>query len=200
MTGTTQHGDKRRHGRVALLLAGLVACMTGLAFASVPLYRLFCQVTGYGGTPQRAEQAPAEILDRTIRVRFDANVDRELPWRFVPVERENREAAMASIARGAQSLRDGNSFLIFPEGTRSRTRQLLPFKKDGFIMALQAGAPIVPVAIDGGRAAMRKGSVLVWPTTVTVTIGKPIETADMTLEDRDQLIARVRDDVQRMLG
>jgi cytochrome c oxidase assembly protein subunit 11 len=87
MTGTTQHGDKRRHGRVALLLAGLVACMTGLAFASVPLYRLFCQVTGYGGTPQRAEQAPAEILDRTIRVRFDANVDRELPWRFVPVER-----------------------------------------------------------------------------------------------------------------
>ena len=74
--------------------------------------------------------------------------------------------------RGFRSLRAGNSFLIFPEGTRSRTRQLLPFKKGGFIMALQAGAPVVPVAIDGGRAAMHKGSKLVWPTTVTVTMGR----------------------------
>jgi cytochrome c oxidase assembly protein subunit 11 len=76
-----------RHRPVALLLVGLVAGMTGLAFASVPLYRLFCQVTGYGGVPQRAEQAPHEVLDRTIRVRFDANVDRALPWSFAPVER-----------------------------------------------------------------------------------------------------------------
>jgi cytochrome c oxidase assembly protein subunit 11 len=78
----------KRHGRVALLLAGLVACMVGLAFAAVPLYRLFCQATGYGGVPQRAEQAPAAALDRTIRVRFDANVDRGLPWSFAPVDRE----------------------------------------------------------------------------------------------------------------
>ncbi|MFO7477720.1 MAG: cytochrome c oxidase assembly protein [Methyloceanibacter sp.] len=87
MTGAGQDSKKHRHGPVALLLVGLVACMTGLAFAAVPLYRLFCQVTGYGGIPQRAEQAPGEILDRTIRVRFDANVDRNLPWSFAPVER-----------------------------------------------------------------------------------------------------------------
>ena len=118
---------------------------------------------------------------------------------FVPVERANREAALASVARGAQSLRAGNSFLIFPEGTRSRTHQLLPFKKGGFIMALQAGAPIVPVAIDGGRAAMHKGSKLVWPTTVTVTIGRPVETAGMSLDDRDALITTVRDRIQGML-
>ena len=104
------------------------------------------------------------------------------------------------MARGAQSLRAGNSFRIFPEGTRSRTRQLLPFKKGGFIMALEAGAPIVPVAIDGGRAAMHKGSKLVWPTRVTVTIGPPIETAGMSLDDRDTLIATVRETVQKMLG
>ena len=118
---------------------------------------------------------------------------------FVPVERANREAAMASVSRGAESLRAGNSFLIFPEGTRSRTRELLPFKKGGFIMALQAGAPIVPVAVEGGRAAMHKGSKLVWPTTVTVTIGPPIETAGMGLDDRDQLITTVRDTIQAML-
>jgi cytochrome c oxidase assembly protein subunit 11 len=83
----TTASRRSRHGPVALLLVGLVACMTGLAFAAVPLYRLFCQVTGYGGVPQRAEQAPHEVLDRTMRVRFDANVDRALPWSFTPVDR-----------------------------------------------------------------------------------------------------------------
>jgi cytochrome c oxidase assembly protein subunit 11 len=89
MSNAPQQRDKqqRRHGTVALALVGLVAAMTGLAFASVPLYRMFCQATGYGGVPQRAERAPDEILDRTIRVRFDANVDHALPWSFGPVER-----------------------------------------------------------------------------------------------------------------
>jgi cytochrome c oxidase assembly protein subunit 11 len=89
MSDTRQPKDKqqRRHGVVALSLVGLVAAMTGLAFASVPLYRLFCQTTGYGGVPQRAERGSDEILDRTIAVRFDANVDRALPWSFAPVER-----------------------------------------------------------------------------------------------------------------
>jgi cytochrome c oxidase assembly protein subunit 11 len=81
------NGKQSRHGVVALSLAGLVATMLGLAFASVPLYRLFCQATGYGGVPQRADRAPNEILDRTIRIRFDANVDRSLPWTFVPDQR-----------------------------------------------------------------------------------------------------------------
>ena len=77
---------KRRHGILALSLAGLVAGMVGLSFASVPLYRLYCQVTGYGGVPQRAEKAPGEVLDRTILIRFDGNVDGSLPWAFAPVE------------------------------------------------------------------------------------------------------------------
>jgi cytochrome c oxidase assembly protein subunit 11 len=81
------NGKQSRHGVVALALAGLVATMLGLAFASVPLYRLFCQATGFGGVPQRADRAPNEILDRTIRIRFDANVDRSLPWTFVPDQR-----------------------------------------------------------------------------------------------------------------
>ena len=73
---------------------------------------------------------------------------------FVPVEREKREASMASIEQAAQSIRSGNSFLIFPEGTRSRTSELLPFKKGGFIMAIKAQAPVVPVAVSGGRESM----------------------------------------------
>jgi cytochrome c oxidase assembly protein subunit 11 len=86
-TGNEREKRQRRHGAVALSLVGLVAAMTGLSFAAVPLYRMFCQATGYGGVPQRAERAPDEILDRTIRIRFDANVDHGLPWTFVPDER-----------------------------------------------------------------------------------------------------------------
>jgi len=78
---------KRRDGAIALALVGLVAAMTGLAFAAVPLYRMFCQATGYGVVPQRAERAPDQILDQTIRIRFDANVDPALPWTFAPVQR-----------------------------------------------------------------------------------------------------------------
>jgi len=88
MSGDNTHNEKPdRKGLVALSLVGLVAAMLGLSFAAVPLYRIFCQATGYGGVPQRAEAAPADVLDRTITVRFDANVERDLPWKFEPVQR-----------------------------------------------------------------------------------------------------------------
>ena len=118
---------------------------------------------------------------------------------FVPVDRGDREKAVASISRGAASLRAGNSFLIFPEGTRSRTGQLLPFKKGGFIMAIEAQAPIVPVAVQGGRASMRKGSAIVRPVHVSIRVGTPIPTAGLTIDDRDALIERVRVAVQQLL-
>ncbi|MGE0446406.1 MAG: lysophospholipid acyltransferase family protein [Vicinamibacterales bacterium] len=118
---------------------------------------------------------------------------------FVPVDRSNRERSIGSIRRGADSLRAGNSFLIFPEGTRSRGGELLPFKKGGFIMAIEAQAPIVPVAIHGGRNAMRKGSPWVRPVDIAVRIGEPIPTAGCTLEQRDELIARVRAAIEAML-
>jgi 1-acyl-sn-glycerol-3-phosphate acyltransferase len=119
---------------------------------------------------------------------------------FIPIDRSRKESAMRSIEAGARSLQAGNSFLIFPEGTRSETDEMLPFKKGGFIMAIKAGAPIVPVGIQGGRAAMRRGSTIIRPVTVSIRVGKPIETAHLTLEDRDALIARVREAIAGLLA
>ena len=119
---------------------------------------------------------------------------------FIPIQRRNKEAAMQSIEAGAASIRAGNSFLIFPEGTRSQTDQLLPFKKGGFVMAIKAQAPIVPVAVQGGRAAMRKGSWIIRPVTVSLRVSDPIETSGFSLADRDQLIHRVRRELERSLA
>jgi 1-acyl-sn-glycerol-3-phosphate acyltransferase len=111
---------------------------------------------------------------------------------FVPIERTNRDQSFAAVDKAVQALTEGSSFLIFPEGTRSRTGELLPFKKGGFVMAIKAQVPIVPVVVSGARAAMRKGSPLIWPVTVTVAFGAPVETTGMRFEDRDALVAAVR--------
>jgi 1-acyl-sn-glycerol-3-phosphate acyltransferase len=118
---------------------------------------------------------------------------------FIPVPREQKDAAMVAIDQAAASIRSGNSFLIFPEGTRSRTAELLPFKKGGFIMAIKAQAPIVPVAISGGRDAMRRGSAIVRPVKVEVRIGEPMPTKGMSVDDRDELIAVVRERIEALL-
>jgi 1-acyl-sn-glycerol-3-phosphate acyltransferase len=111
---------------------------------------------------------------------------------FVPVERANRGQSLPAIDRARQALVEGASFLIFPEGTRSPEGTLLPFKKGGFIMAIGAQVPVVPVVISGGRHAMQKGSLLIRPATITVTVKQPIPTTGLVLDDRDGLIARVR--------
>lgn len=77
-----------RNRRTGLALAGLVAGMIGLAFASVPLYDLFCRVTGFGGTPVVAAAGDRPVLDRTVKVQFIANLASDLPWRFEPLQGE----------------------------------------------------------------------------------------------------------------
>jgi cytochrome c oxidase assembly protein subunit 11 len=71
-----------KNRRLAMIAAGGAASMVGLSYASVPLYSLFCQVTGFGGTTQQADKAPDTVSDVTVTVRFDANTDSGLPWRF----------------------------------------------------------------------------------------------------------------------
>jgi cytochrome c oxidase assembly protein subunit 11 len=86
---STMPSGKRPSGVTTALICGAVVVgMVGLSFAAVPLYRIFCQATGFGGTTQRAEKAADHVLDRKVTVRFDANIGNGLGWRFRPITRE----------------------------------------------------------------------------------------------------------------
>ncbi|HET9813526.1 MAG TPA: cytochrome c oxidase assembly protein [Sphingomicrobium sp.] len=96
---------ERKNARTALIMAAIVAAMIGLAFASVPLFRMFCEATGFGGTPLRAEEAPGAVAGQ-VGVRFDANVHPGLPWRFEPKQTTVRvkPGARTQIFYHAQNL------------------------------------------------------------------------------------------------
>ncbi len=88
MTNTTDHSSPKNVATTVWVCLGLTFGMLGMAYASVPLYAWFCQVTGYGGTTQRADAAGDVILNKTINVRFDANISSDLDWEFAPKVRQ----------------------------------------------------------------------------------------------------------------
>jgi cytochrome c oxidase assembly protein subunit 11 len=116
------HKTRRSDLTIAIACVAFFASMIGVTYASVPLYQLFCQVTGYGGTTQVADAASANVLDRTITVRFDANVSSGLPWEFQPRQRDItiRLGETADIAYWAKNVfnapnRGKASFNVTPE-------------------------------------------------------------------------------------
>jgi 1-acyl-sn-glycerol-3-phosphate acyltransferase len=177
--------------KLALLLTGIRYRVAGREHLHPGRAAVYCSNHQSNVDPPVLYDALNKIPVMTRAFRFGG---------FIPVDRRNKEAAMRSIEAGAASLRAGNSFLIFPEGTRSRTAELLPFKKGGFIMAIKAKAPIVPVAVQGGTDAMRKGSAFVRPATVSIRVGEPIETAGYALDERDKLITVVREKIVALLA
>src|SRR5882762_2964655 len=111
----------RRNGTTVGLLAAVVAGMAGLSFASVPLYRLFCQATGYGGTTQRAAAVPKEIASTLITVRFDADTASDLGWEFRPLVREvqvhpgeQREVLYRAVNRGGEPVTGTATYNVTP--------------------------------------------------------------------------------------
>ncbi len=110
---------------------------------------------------------------------------------FVPVDRADRESAAASLDLSVERLKQGASFAIYPEGTRSPDGRLRQLKKGAFIMAVGAAVPIVPVSIAGAQKIMRKGSWKVFPGDVIVRFGPPVDGARFSLQIWDDLRARV---------
>jgi 1-acyl-sn-glycerol-3-phosphate acyltransferase len=112
--------------------------------------------------------------------------------KIVPVDREHTEAAIASIDHAVGILVEGISFFVFPEGHRSRDGSLKPFKKGTFVMAIEAGAPVVPVSILGSRERMPKGRLAIAPGEILLRFGAPIESRGYAVDEREELLERVR--------
>lgn len=110
----------------------------------------------------------------------------------IPVDRSNTQSAIESARQATGNLRGGKSYVVYPEGTRSPDGRLLPFKKGAFVMAVEAGVPIVPVTISGSAAVMPKRQLKVYPSTVRLTVHQPISTQGRTKESVGDLMAQAR--------
>jgi len=112
---------------------------------------------------------------------------------FIPVDRFHRESAIESVDKATQALRDGQSFLIYPEGTRSPDGRLQEFKKGTAVMAIQSGVPVVPVACSGAHHVMEKRKLRIRPGRILVEFLEPIDPKGYTLEQRGELIGAIHD-------
>lgn len=111
---------------------------------------------------------------------------------FIPVNRKNHEQAIAAVDQAVASLQAGNSFLAFPEGTRSPDGRLQVFKKGLFMMAIRARAMVVPISVSGARKIMPKGKFAIHPGRVRITIHDPIPAENYALNQRQELIEVTR--------
>jgi len=111
--------------------------------------------------------------------------------RFILINRSDRKKAVQQLERAAEQIRAGTSIIVFPEGTRSKTGEILPFKKGAFNLALRAGVPICPIAIEGSGRLMPKNSWNIRPGPIHIHIGKPVDIS--ACQDASQLAERIRE-------
>jgi 1-acyl-sn-glycerol-3-phosphate acyltransferase len=117
---------------------------------------------------------------------------------FIPIDRKNRSKAKESLDLAAERIRKGNSIIIFPEEHRSHTREMQPFQRGAFLLALRAGLPLVPVAINGTFVAFPPGRLRVQSGRIHVVIGQPIDTSTISVRKKDQLMESVRSEITSM--
>jgi len=119
----------------------------------------------------------------------------------IAIDRSNRERAVETINAATQRLRSGVSFMVCPEGTRAQPGEMLPFKKGAFHMAVQAGVPIVPIALKNSDVLMGKGTGEAWPGTIEMVMMPPVDTSWVqTDEDLDALVHQIQNTIMRELG
>lgn len=117
---------------------------------------------------------------------------------FIPVDRERKEKARDVLEAVARRLRTGCSVLVFPEGTRSKDGSLGPFKKSGFLVALKAELPIVPIGVSGARDVIGRGGLSIRKGIARLRMGDPIPTAGLGVARRAELMDRVRAEIERL--
>ena len=111
---------------------------------------------------------------------------------YISIDRSNRQSAFQSLAQAAATIKNGTSVMIFPEGTRSPDATIRPFKKGPFVLAVDAGVPIVPVVIHGTWSIMPKNRRIITPCRVTLDILPPVATGGYVRETKDDLMETIR--------
>jgi 1-acyl-sn-glycerol-3-phosphate acyltransferase len=181
--------------RIALLLAGVRVQVHGIERLADPRNTVVMA--------NHVSHLDAPIVFQVLPVDFKAILKKELMRApvfnrvlrfagFVEVDRRDRTQSSGAIERTARSLAGGNTFLVFPEGTRSPTGELGDFKRGGFVAAIKAGSRIVPVALHGTRELMPRGGFRIRPGTVQVRLLDPVDAGRYSYDDRDQLVQEVR--------
>jgi 1-acyl-sn-glycerol-3-phosphate acyltransferase len=110
----------------------------------------------------------------------------------IVIDRSDNESSIRTLKGAAERVRSGTTVVVFPEGTRSRTGEMGPFKSGGFHLALEAGVPILPTTVSGSRRITPPKSLRISPGRILVRYGKPISTEGLAKDDREQLKAEVR--------
>jgi 1-acyl-sn-glycerol-3-phosphate acyltransferase len=118
---------------------------------------------------------------------------------FIPVDRSNRDSAIVSMEKATEAIRAGQSFLIYPEGTRSSDGRLQELKKGTAVMAIKAGVPLVPIACSGAHRVMQKRKLNIKPGEIVVEFLVPIDATQYTFEERDALTRRLHDELAAAL-
>ena len=114
---------------------------------------------------------------------------------FIPVDRFNRDSAITSLEQATEAIKNGQSFLIYPEGTRSPDGRLQEFKKGTAVMAIKAGVPLVPIACSNAHRIMRKREMRIYPGEILVEFLSPIDSSQYTFEQREALNQRLHDEL-----
>jgi 1-acyl-sn-glycerol-3-phosphate acyltransferase len=117
---------------------------------------------------------------------------------FIPVDREDRSRGTETVQAALDRLSGGRSLVIFPEETRTRDGDLLPFKRGAAHLALKSGLPILPVALAGTFRVLKRGSLLITPGPVVLSIGEPIEVAGRSVRDREEVTRAARAEVEAL--
>jgi 1-acyl-sn-glycerol-3-phosphate acyltransferase len=118
---------------------------------------------------------------------------------FIPIDRKNRRTAVKSLDLAADRIRKGNTIVIFPEEGRSRHREMRPFQRGAFLLAMKSEQPIAPIAIDGTFDVFPVGRWAIHAGPVTIKVGTPIPTAGLTLKAKDRLLTESRSQIELML-
>ena len=119
---------------------------------------------------------------------------------FIPVDRKNRRKAVKSFDLAAERIRRGNTIVIFPEEGRSRERQMRPFQRGAFLLAIKAQMPMMPIAVDGTYDVFRVGAKRITPAKVTVKVGEMIACEGTMLRDKERLATESRAQIEQMIG